>query len=133
MNNNTILGSSGYIGISGSIGITGSTPSHSYNNSIKGLTGSIGSQGIQGTTTNPIKSTINDIIEKYNNRFLLDKYTIEEITMLPIINIVDNLKFKDHIFKAKSMINITDDFKLFLNNIITEHRDTKIDKIINAR
>ena len=111
--NNT--GSSGYIGTSG----------------IHSVIGSTGHQGTAGPGGTRTLQMIEYIIDKFNNRFLLNNYKIDNKTFLPKLTITDNFTLKEHQFNTISMINLPIDFESFLNNIITTERDTKIDKIIN--
>ena len=114
-NNNIVTGSSGYIGTSG----------------IHSVTGSTGTQSTAGPGGTRTIQMIGWIINKFNNRFLLNDYKIDNKTFLPKFTIVDNFTLKEHQFMTISMINLPIDFESFLNNIIINERDTKIDKIIN--
>jgi hypothetical protein len=89
----------------------------------------IGSTGHQGSAYS-IMSDIEDTIEKYNNRFLLKDYKVSD-SMKIILTIVDNFTFKEHIFEANTMINLTKDLESFITDIISTDRDMKIDNIIN--
>lgn len=123
------------IGVSGSMGTTGdSTNSISTlkNNPIGSLTGVSGIQGTAGPVGYTTQSIIEDVLKKYNMRFTLDKYEFSELTMTPIITIVDNYNnFKDHTFEADTMINLPEDFQSFIDNIITNTRDSKINKVFD--
>ena len=113
MNYNS-TGSSGYIGTSGIHSVIGST-------------GNQGTAGPRGTRT---LQMIEYIINKFNNRFLLNDYRIDNKTMMPLFTITDNFTLKEHHFNTISMINLPIDFESFLNNIIIIERDSKIDNIL---
>ena len=110
--NNT--GSSGYIGTSGVHSVIGST-------------GNQGTAGPRGTRT---LQMIEYIIDKFNNRFILNNYKVDNKTFLPKFIITDNFTLKEHQFDTISMININKDFQSFINNIIIVERDTKINNLL---
>ena len=113
MNYNS-TGSSGYIGTSGIHSVIGST-------------GNQGTAGPRGTRT---LQMIEYIIDKFNNRFILNDYKIDNKSFLPQLTIIDNFTLKEHQFNTISMINLPIDFESFLNNIIIVERDTKINNLL---
>jgi len=77
-----------------------------------------------------ILQQVESIINKFNNRFILNDYKIDNKTMMPLLILTDNFTLKEHQFNTISMINLPIDFESFLNNIIIVERDTKIDNLL---
>ena len=87
-----------------------------------GFSGSIGTSGPS--------FNIDDIKKRYKHRFNIEYYFIPDNSFMPMYRIVDNMTGFEYKFKPSSMINIVDDFENYLNELIQDIRNDKINNII---
>ena len=116
-NGSIAIGSQGSIGTCGSIGIGGSI----------GTCGSQGTAGPQGYMTN----WQDELESKYNNRFTI-KTEYDAMTFAPIITVIDNNTNEEYKLKQQFTHTQPEETDLFIQQLITDIRETKINNIINA-
>jgi hypothetical protein len=94
----------------------------------QGVCGSISTQGQAGYQ---IKDWKEDIMNKYNNRFII-KTDYDTMSFAPNNIITDTKTNKEYEFKPQSMSNIVEETDLFIQSLITIIRDEKLNTIING-
>jgi hypothetical protein len=109
------------ISTSGSIGVQGSI----------GMTGSIGAQGTSGPGGFQITDWKEELMKKYNNRFII-KTDYDTMTFAPTNIITDTKTNKEYEFKPSEMSDMVNETDLFIQALITIIRDEKITHIFNG-
>jgi len=110
--NNTIIGACGSIGMTGSIG-------------------ACGSQGTAGPAGYQIPNWQDELESKYNNRFTI-KTEYDAMTFAPIITVIDNNTNEEYKLKQQFTHTQPEETDLFIQQLITDIRETKINNIING-
>jgi hypothetical protein len=105
--------------MTGSTGYTG----------IGGFTGTCGHQGQAG----PIgfQNWQDELENKYNNRFTI-KTEYDAMTFAPIISIIDNNTNEEYKLKQQFTHTQPEETDLFIQQLITDIRENKINNIING-
>lgn len=127
--NNIAIGTCGSIGMTGSIGIGGSigTCGSQGLHSVIGTTGHQGTAGPGGYMTDWKE----DIQKKYNNRFTI-KTEYDVMTFSPTNIIIDNNTNEEYKFKPSNMSDIMNETDRYIQQLIIEIRDEKINDIFNG-
>lgn len=101
-------------------------------NLTSGVSGSSGqgTTGVSGTTgLGVVGFGIEEIVKKYN-RFTI-KIEYDEMTFAPICQIIDNITGEKYTFKPNSITDMSDEIEKFIQKLITDIRQDKINDIIN--
>ena len=116
---NIAIGTCGSVGIPGPIGTCGST----------GIGGPVGSKGISGQAGFQITDWKDDLMKKYNNRFII-KVEYDVMTFAPTSVIIDTNTNKDYKFKPSNMSDMSNETDHFIQGLIILIRDNKINNIL---
>ena len=95
-----------------------------------GSSGYVGMSGVSGVAGINIEERIMKIMEKYNNRFTI-KTQYDEMTFQPINEITDNTTGEKYTFKPNSITDMGDEIEKFMQKLVTDIRQDKINDIIN--
>lgn len=125
--NNISIGTCGSQGMTGSIGACGSI---GIGSSI-GIGGITGHQGLRGQAGYQITDWKEDIQNKYQNRFTI-KTEYDVMTFAPTNIIIDNNTNEEYKFKPSNMSDIMNETDRYIQQLIIEIREGKINDIINA-
>lgn len=117
------------VGVVGSIGMTGSSGYSNIAIGTSGVHGVVGSQGLSGQAGFSITDWKDDLMKKYNNRFII-KTEYDEMTFAPTCIIIDTNTNKDYKFKPSEMSNMVNETDHFIQSLIILIRDNKINNIL---
>lgn len=117
------------VGVVGSIGMTGSSGYSNITIGTSGVHGVVGSQGLSGQAGFSITDWKDDLMKKYNNRFII-KTEYDEMTFAPTSIIIDTNTNKDYKFKPSDMSDMANETDHFIQGLIILIRDNKINNIL---
>jgi hypothetical protein len=91
----------------------------------------LGPVGISGSmgTSGPSGYGINEVKRKYMNRFNIDAF-LEPDNFMPLYKIIDNITGVEYKLRPTSMITIIEELENYLNELIINIRNEKINNII---
>jgi hypothetical protein len=90
-----------------------------------------GSINTQGQAGYQIRDWKEDIMNKYHNRFTI-KTEYDAMSFAPIITVIDNNTNKEYKLKQQFTHTQPEETDLFIQQLITDIRETKINNIING-
>lgn len=120
------IGASGRSGVSGTFGTSGPSGLSGWSSGPTGTSGLSGTSGPSGY----LVDWEEEISKKYKGRFTIST-EYDSMTFAPINHIIDNNTGKKWTFKPNNISDVLSETDKFIQRLIIELRDEKINDIIN--